>query len=43
MALVGFLSSWLTDHVTGSDQRIGTHVRGAGSGALPPRGVDAAR
>lgn len=30
MALVGFLSAWLTDHVTGSDQRIGDHVRLAG-------------
>ncbi len=29
MALVGFLTAWLTDHVTGSDQRIGDHARAA--------------
>jgi hemerythrin-like metal-binding protein len=27
MALMGFLKSWLTEHVTGSDQRIGEYVR----------------
>jgi len=27
MALLGFLKSWLTEHVTGSDQRIGEFVR----------------
>jgi len=43
MALVGFLSSWLADHVTGSDQQIGDHVRRAGAGALPPGGAGAAR
>jgi hemerythrin len=26
-ALVGFLDSWLVDHVTRSDQRIADHVR----------------
>jgi hemerythrin len=28
LALQGFLESWLVDHITGSDQRIGEHVRG---------------
>ena len=42
MALAGFLSAWLTDHVTGSDQRIGDHARGAGSGPLPSGGASAA-
>jgi hemerythrin len=33
MALAGFLSAWLADHVTGSDQLVRDHVGGAGSGA----------
>jgi hemerythrin len=39
LALVGFLSSWLADHVAGSDQQFADHVRGLGSGPPPPDGA----